>query len=159
MRNFILSLGLLSLIALILCGCPEREYDYYYEVLIENTTNDTLLFMDGTDNLPSKIPFHKFIILPKEIANGEKSRYFSFAFNGSEEPVPFFFSQFSHPLDTVLVFRRDTLKARWVYPAYSGPSSEHSFFNYNSWKSWIAYEKHGKIMFTIYPSDLILNKK
>ena len=159
MRDFILKIGLGLLMCTIFFGCPERELDYYYEVLIENGTDDTLTFMYGTDNLPTASLNYKIICLPKTILNGEKNGFHSIGFNGSKEPVSYFFSEFPHPLDTVLVFRHDTLKARLVYPAFSGPSTLHSFFNYNSWKSWLAYEKHGKIMFTIYPSDLTLNKK
>ena len=160
MKNFIRKASLVFLMSAIFWGCPERELDYYYEVLIENGTNDTISFVYGTDNLPTNFQLKdKYICLPYSILDGDHNGFYSIGFNGDKEPVSFFFSEFIHPLDTFLVFRHDTLKARWVYPAYSGPSSVHSFFNYNSWKSWLTYAKHGKIMFTIYPSDLTLNKK
>lgn len=159
MTNTFLKISLGILLCSIFYGCPEKAHDHDYEVLIENVTSDTLLFMYGTDNLSTTLLNNKYICLPNSILIGEKNGFGWIGFDGDKDPVKYFFTIFPHPLDTSLVFRHDTLKARWVYPAYSGPSSEHSFFNYNSWKSWLTDDRNGKIMFTIYPSDLVLNKK
>lgn len=160
MKDFIPKTCLVILMCTIFYGCPEKAPDYSYEVLIENGTNDTISFVYGTDNSPIDLLLKdKHICLPKTILRGSQNGFYSFEFNGDFDPVSYFFSQFIHPLDTFLVFRHDTLKVRWVYPAYSGPSNVHSFFNFNSWESWLDYEKHGNIKFTIYPSDLTLNKK
>ena len=156
----IIHLIAIVIFVLVLSGCPEKGYDYTYDTLIENKTNDTLTFIIGKENNNISQIFNQFTLLPLDTLNGWENRFGAMSFNNGTDPVQFFFERIKpYPFDTVLIYRHDTLKTIWSFPNFRGPCTEHSFFNYNSWKTWITDSETGKIMFTIYPSDLTLNKK
>lgn len=160
MRNIILKIALSALIIFTFFGCPEKELPYRLVVLIYNATSDTLTWIDGTNNLPISVPFHKFTLNPMDTIPGLKSRYGPMPLmNEPSNLVESFFQQWPAPLDTVIILRHDTLVALWKYPNYSGPVSEHNFFNYNAWNSWKISSSEGRILFTIYHEDLTLKQK
>lgn len=142
-------------------SCLKKKYDFDYEPLVENKTSDTLeVIVRARTTYYIVNPFCKFTIHPFDTIHALESGLSEIVVNEGTDPVVHFFEQRgSIPIDTVLIYRHDTLKTIWAYPNFRGPCSEHSFFNYNSWKSWLIDGSNGRILFTIYPSDLTLNKK
>jgi hypothetical protein len=139
-------------------GCLSRNYDYNFELLIGNATSDTLTLLIGMKKLNTiQEPYANMLLLPHDTIDPYKSTLGFFGTDAGEDDIKFLFLTGWKNFDTVLIFRRDTLKSLWSFPSFSGPCTEHSFFNYNSWKTWLTYPDHGKMMFTVYPSDLTLN--
>lgn len=161
MSRVILKSLFLILISFAFYGCPEKGIQYKFDVLIYNATTDTLTFRCSTNNLAIRSAYYdNFVLHPYDTVYGEKSAFGPVAFiNEPPNMVQSFFQQWPAPLDTVIILRHDTLVALWKYPNFSGPCTEHSFFNYNSWKSWKVNSEEGRIMFTIYREDLILKQK
>lgn len=149
------------LLGLVLSGCPEKGYDYGYSSMIVNATGDSLMVLVGVKNSNiTNNPWRRILFKPFDtLSNKNPGSLGGMSINEGMNLMEAYFNEY--PLDTVQVFRHDTLKAQWVFPAFSGPCIEHSFFNYNSWKVWLTNNNNyeGKFMFTIYPSDLTLNKK
>ena len=146
-------------VLLVLPGCPEKGYDYSYSSILVNSTRDTLKVLVGAKNSNIKnFQWRNILLMPFDTLNNKNSTLLgNISIDEGMNLMQEYFN--NYPLDTVQVFRHDTLKAQWVFPAFSGPCTEHSFFNYNSWRVWLVDSYEGKFMFTIYPSDLTLNKK
>jgi hypothetical protein len=138
-------------------GCLSRNYDYNFELLIANASPDTLELLIGMKTLNTiSQPYANMVLLPNDTIDPYKSTLGTFGTDYKEDNIKFLFLTDWKNFDTVLIFRRDTLKGLWSFPSFSGPCNEHSFFNYNSWKTWLTEDDRGKMMFTIYPSDLKL---
>jgi hypothetical protein len=145
--------------SLVLVGCWSKKFDYAYDGIINNATGDTLKIVLGTKNtdINRLDSFHTYKLLPTDTLWYDKNNFHQ----GYEIPEGTSPAQAWINLcgwDTVLVFRHDTLKALWSLPVFSGPCTENSFFNTQSWRTWLIDEYgDGWIMFTIHPSDLTLN--
>jgi len=143
-----------------LSSCWEKNYDYAYDIKIENATPDTLRLLIGQVNSTTITePLYSIDLLPYETQNGNKSGLYGMKANEGINPIQLRFSNGWKGIDTVLVFHKDTLMCIWTAPAYGGSDSIHNFFNYNSWSYWIEKDPDGVMMFTIYPEDLKLNNE
>ncbi len=144
--------------------CGSKIYDYEYVVWIENNTNDTLHFKCGTENtnlLAREHSFRDFILLPNDTLLQGDNGFYGFGVMDGIAPVPFFFDQHEVSLDTVHIYRNDTLKVVWSYlDKFDNEVETHNFFNYASWKTWRIglsgdpETTSGVIMFTIEKNDL-----
>lgn len=128
--------------------------DYNYETQLENSTGDSLLVCFHHKN--TNEIFKKIEIYPYDTIYGEESRFGWIKTNEGMDVVKLWFNTWD-VIDTVLIYRNDTLKCIWTAPASGKPDSVHDFFNYNSWKTWLIDKRNGVMMFTIKPEDLKLN--
>jgi len=146
------------LFLLILNSCWEKKYDYVYDIWLENATNDTITVLIGMEKLNiDSSPYRTLTFNPYDTLNGNKSALGGLKVNEEINVVQYRFQKGWENIDTVLVYRNDTLKCIWTAPASSKPDSVHDFFNYNSWKTWMIDKRNGVMMFTVYPDDLKLN--
>jgi len=145
------------LILFVFAGCWEKKYDYTYETFLVNSTKDTLNVIIGVKNTNiSTEYFRNLTIPPNDTLDGNENGFGGKSINEDMELMKTWFVSW-HNLDTIQIFRNDTLKCIWTAPSSSKPESIHDFFNYNSWKTWIIDKPYGVMMFTIYPEDLKLN--
>lgn len=148
-----------SFCLLVLAGCFSKKYDYAYEGIINNATGDTLKIVLSTKitDISRLDSFHTYTLLPNDTLWYDKNNYSrGYEIPEGMEPAQAWINLCGW--DTVLVFRNDTLKALWSLPVFSGPCTENSFFNTQSWRTWLKDEfGNGWMMFTIHPSDLTLN--
>jgi hypothetical protein len=147
----------LIICTLFLSGCWSMDYKYSYKIELYNQTNDSLrvlistiyvsideMLKYDTSNL-DRAYSHHFIIEPlssKAINN--------IGVNNDVELKEGVFDI----IDSVFMFRRDSLKTIWYFPVREEPDSIHNFFNWNSWEIKLTDEKYGYCRFTIYPEDL-----
>jgi len=127
--------------------------------LINNNTNDTLKMVIGVmnTNINHYDPTLTYTLFPKDTLGYNDGHHIN-GIQIMEGMDPALAWLKGADWDTVLVFRHDTLKALWSFPVFTGPCIEHSFFNSQSWRTWLKDEfNNGYVMFTVYPSDLTLN--
>jgi hypothetical protein len=112
----------------------------------------------GRTSINTLVSPTQFAIFPHDTLDHSEDMLGGMKINEGMDPTEYFLSGQKPQLDTMLVEKHGMLKAAWYFPAKRAPESEHSFFNYNSWKL-VKYDKHkAAIIFTIYESDLVLNK-
>jgi hypothetical protein len=157
-RNIsLLSKFILFFVLYLFSGCLTEKYDYGYTIWIKNETNDTLHMQIGFTSINTINTNNQFTIFPNDTIDGVESMLGGIKIKEGMDPAEYFLNE--KPLfDSVLVYKKDVLKAAWYYPARRMPVSEHSFFNYNSWDTWLYDKNYGVMMFSIYESDLKLNK-
>ncbi len=154
-------------IVLLLCGCWEKNYDYYYSIKIRNTTKDTLLISLNHGGFLSEGDLKDGMIYPDSstFLSGRKLMR-------NESVIPEIFSGGWEALDSCWIYifksemlsfaREDNHIGGLYYPSneqlkkvwhggfvYMGDSIN-NFFNYDSWK---IVSKEG-VEFTLYKSDL-----
>ena len=152
--------GISIYLLVLVTGCFQKKYDYRYFIRVKNNTKDTLRILMGADKLTTVAhPIYRLLIEPNDSITEYDNILYSFKVNEGLKPVKYHLSTDWNFMDTVLVYRNDTLKCEWVAPAYDGELDDHNFFNYNAWKTWLINDEEGVIMFTIYPEDLKLNNK
>jgi len=144
------------LLILGLYGCWQKKWDYVYEFQMENATNDTLVV--SFHHAYTHEAFDKININPNGKVEGEETR-FGIIKTVEDENIVKSWLESREIIDTVFVYRNDSLKCFWAAPAYNGDTDDHNFFNYNSWNTWLKNDVEGVLSFTIYPEDLKLNNK
>ena len=159
MHTIINKIVAFSFCLLVLVGCFSKKYDYAYEGIIHNATGDTIKIVLGTKNtdISQFGKIHTYTLLPNDTLWYYKDNHTQgYEIPEGIEPVQAWINLCGW--DSVMVFRNDTLKALWSLPEFSGPCTENSFFNTQSWRTWLFDEYgNGWMMFTIYPSDLKLS--
>ena len=155
MQTISIKLFAALLFIVLFAACWQRRYDYVYETLTLNATNDTLTFCWGVTTIDTgSIAAKRCQIFPKDTAQSWETRFGAVKIDCGIDPVSDFFRGWGNPIDTVLIYRHDSLVTLWKYPNYYGSPDDHNFFNYNAWKTWLINSQEGKIMFTILPEDL-----
>jgi hypothetical protein len=150
------SLLLIIFLSILNTGCLDKKYDYGYSIWIKNETSDTLYIQIGLTTINTQRTSHQFAILPNDTIDGVESLLGGMKIKEGMDPAEYFFNE-TPQKDTVLIYKKNVLKALWTYPARSKPESDHDFFNYNSWDTWLYDKNNGVMMFSIYESDLKLN--
>lgn len=155
-QNILNNKIILSLVILIgLTGCPKNDFDYVYNIGIENSTSDSLKIVIG--NINSNISISGYAS-DDYILNPMDTAFFlgTLTINEGQNASHYVLID-NYQWDTVHVYRNDSLKAAWFFPAKEETEDIHDFFNFNSWKNWLNNSREGIVMFTIYESDLKRN--
>ena len=124
MRHLIVTVFSGLFLLLSLNGCWQINPDFENQMIIHNTTSDTLLFQD-TKKYISDIPGNRIDLLPGKIRINVHNRLS--AFEMIEE-------DWKYRGDTIEILRKGFKTVKWGGPLRRMPDSIHSFFNKNSWE-------------------------
>jgi hypothetical protein len=152
MRALVKCISLFSLL-IMLSGCWEKNYEYDYTICLANLSKDTVNMLIGKTTLnTTEHSLYNIVIAPNDTLNGNESGLYGFETNEYTNAIEHRFQTGWNIIDTVHIYRNDSLKVEWTYPARSAPVEEHDFFNYNSWVTTVI-DNTRAILFTIYESD------
>lgn len=139
-------------IAIFLNSCGlfgwDEDYDYYYRIMIYNTTSDTLIL---TVNDTVLSDFLNYELLPESTVHINDGRNL----NEGQDVIKVLYTDGKHEYYSVVsVFKNNNNLVTWKGPSFIKPDSIHHFFNYSSWDHWLIDENEGIVQFTIYKSDI-----
>ena len=115
---------LFAIIVLLFTGCWQINPDYENQLLINNTTLDTLYFQ-ATKMYIDDYPFDEYILLPGTNRIGKHDRYLS---------MEIIEKKWKYRGDTIEILRKGYNTIKWAGPLREMPDSVHHFFNKNSWE-------------------------
>ncbi|HUM88734.1 MAG TPA: hypothetical protein PKV50_04330 [Prolixibacteraceae bacterium] len=124
LSTFLVFKASLFFFILMISGCWERNPDYENQLLINNTTLDTLYFQ-ATKMYIDDYPFDEYILLPGTNRIGKHDRYLS---------MEIIEKKWKYRGDTIDILRKGYNTIKWAGPLREMPDSVHHFFNKNSWE-------------------------
>lgn len=144
-----------------------KEDDYYYQIGLQNNTEDTLLVSFYNGGFISVADIEEQMLYPDSIkllpgsgvmANENAIKTVFSEWDGIDSCWLYKYDNdlenaYLHNFNSLYYPNRNKLANIWDAPFTYMPDSIHHFFNYNSWKSWLEDDFMGIVMFTIEESD------